>query len=209
VVICAQGWDEAGLCNAGGTRWAQPPLVRVAPPREQEALEPARLAGPAGCTRSSSRPESVADPSCSSCAQAAAPSAPPAPPRPLVGPHQLLYSTAPRPLIPLTASPANHKLWNPPAPDSAQTRSIDKDESGRLARFAGRFGGAALSADDQAGDAAAKAAQAAGGDQKDDGLFGMESDMSWLEGVTTQSPGTALGKRDVVGPAKKEKKGKK
>ncbi|GAA5901878.1 hypothetical protein JCM8208_006625 [Rhodotorula glutinis] len=142
--------------------------------------------------------------------KAASPSAPPAPPRPLVGPHQLLYSTAPRPLIPLTASPTNHKLWNPPAPDSAQTRSIDKDESGRLARFAGRFGGAALQADDKAGDAAAQAAAAvAGGDKKDDGLFGMESDMSWLEGVTTQSPGTALGKRDVVGPAKKEKKGKK
>ncbi|TNY24446.1 hypothetical protein DMC30DRAFT_413383 [Rhodotorula diobovata] len=135
--------------------------------------------------------------------KAAAPATPPSPPRPLVGPHQLLYSTAPRPLIPLTASPTNHKLWNPPAPDSAQTRSIDKDESGRLARFAGRFGGAAPVSSAAADDAGAA-------DKKDDGLFGIESDMSWLEGVTTQSPGTALGKRDVVGPGKKEKgKGKK
>ncbi|GAA6055610.1 hypothetical protein JCM3770_006724 [Rhodotorula araucariae] len=126
----------------------------------------------------------------------------PAPLRPLVGPHQLLYSTAPRPLIPLTASPTNHKLWNPPAADSAQTRSVDKDESGRLARFAGRFGAAAPETD-----SASKTA--ADGAQADGGLFGIEGDLSWLEGVTAQSPGTALGKKDVVGPAKKEKKGKK
>ncbi|GAA5878799.1 hypothetical protein JCM1840_007253 [Sporobolomyces johnsonii] len=116
--------------------------------------------------------------------------------RPLVGPHQLLYSTSPRPLIPLTSSPVNHKLWNPPAPDSAHTRSIEKDESGRLARFSSRFGGAA----------------AAGGEGKDTDepdFFGIESDLSWLEGTTLQSPGGALGKRDIVGPAKKDKKGKK
>lgn len=149
------------------------------------------------------RREHETDHSAPSSTQAAAPATPPSPPRPLVGPHQLLYSTAPRPLIPLTASPTNHKLWNPPAPDSAQTRSIDKDESGRLARFAGRFGGAAPVSSAAADDAGAA-------DKKDDGLFGIESDMSWLEGVTTQSPGTALGKRDVVGPGKKEKgKGKK
>ncbi|BGP41122.1 hypothetical protein JCM10450v2_005154 [Rhodotorula kratochvilovae] len=122
----------------------------------------------------------------------------PSPSRPLVGPHQLLYSTAPRPLIPLTASPTNHKLWNPPAPDSAQTRSIDKDESGRLARFAGRFGAAPVAAEE-------KESKKEG----EDGLFGIEGDLSWLEGVTAQSPGTALGKKDVVGPARKEKKGKK
>ncbi|GAA6006870.1 uncharacterized protein JCM10292_005481 [Rhodotorula paludigena] len=118
--------------------------------------------------------------------------------RPLVGPHQVLYSPAPRPLIPLTASPFNHKLWNPPAPDSAQTRSIDKDESGRLARFSSRFGGAAPAGEDS------------GTSKKgEEALYGIEGDLSWLEGVTAQSPGTALGKRDVVGPAKKEKKGKK
>ncbi|GAA5961499.1 hypothetical protein JCM21900_000963 [Sporobolomyces salmonicolor] len=115
--------------------------------------------------------------------------------RPLVGPHRLMYSTSPRPLIPLTSSPINHKLWNPPAPDSAQTRSIEKDESGRLARFSSRFGGAA--------------AAESGKDKGEPDFFGVESDLSWLEGKTVQSPGGALGKRDIVGPAKKDKKGKK
>ncbi|GAA5825218.1 hypothetical protein JCM11251_006149 [Rhodosporidiobolus azoricus] len=129
----------------------------------------------------------------------------PASPRPLIGPTQLLYSTSPRPLIPLTASPFNHKLWNPPAPDSEQTRSVEKDESGRLARFAGRFGGAA-SGESAAEDAATK------GKKKDEpaALFGIEGDLSWLEGVTAQSPGGALGKRDIVGAPKAAKgKGKK
>ncbi|GAA6043569.1 hypothetical protein JCM8097_005256 [Rhodosporidiobolus ruineniae] len=120
--------------------------------------------------------------------------------RPLVGPHHLLYSTAPRPLIPLTASPFNHKLWNPPAPDSEQTRSVEKDESGRLARFSSRFGAAPAEEDRN---------KAAGGKKEDAGLFGIEGDLSWLEGVTAQSPGGALGKRDIVGPQKATKKGKK
>ena len=66
----------------------------------------------------------------------------PAPSRPLVGPSQILYSTAPRPLIPLTSSPFNHKLWNPPAPDSAHRGVLEKDESGRMARFEAMFGDA-------------------------------------------------------------------
>ncbi|GAA5919610.1 hypothetical protein JCM6882_006582 [Rhodosporidiobolus microsporus] len=131
-----------------------------------------------------------------------------APPRPLIGPTQLLYSTAPRPLIPLTASPFNHKLWNPPAPDSEQTRSVEKDESGRLARFSSRFGGAALAAEDAAG--ADKAVAAKGKKDEPAALFGIEGDLSWLEGVTAQSPGGALGKRDIVGAPKAAKgKGKK
>ncbi|GAA5876156.1 hypothetical protein JCM3774_003514 [Rhodotorula dairenensis] len=62
--------------------------------------------------------------------------------RPLVGPSQVIYSTAPRPLIPLTSSPFNHKLWNPPAPDSAHRGVLEKDESGRMARFEAMFGDA-------------------------------------------------------------------
>ncbi|GAA5992910.1 hypothetical protein JCM10908_001401 [Rhodotorula pacifica] len=64
------------------------------------------------------------------------------PSRPLVGPSQIIYSTAPRPLIPLTSSPFNHKLWNPPAPDSAHRGVLEKDESGRMARFEAMFGDA-------------------------------------------------------------------
>lgn len=66
----------------------------------------------------------------------------PTPSRPLVGPSQIIYSTAPRPLIPLTSSPFNHKLWNPPAPDSAHRGVLEKDESGRMARFEAMFGDA-------------------------------------------------------------------
>lgn len=65
----------------------------------------------------------------------------PVSPTQLIGPHQVIYTTAPRALIPLTASPSNHKLWNPPAPDSDVDRGLERDESGRLARFAARFEG--------------------------------------------------------------------
>ncbi|GAA5952621.1 hypothetical protein JCM3765_002224 [Sporobolomyces pararoseus] len=123
------------------------------------------------------------------------------PAQPLVGAHSIFYSTSPRPLIPLTTSPVNHKLWNPPAPDSTQSRSIEKDESGRLAKFSSRFGGA-MSEESQGG--AAKSSKKA-----EEALFGVEGDLSWLEGTTLQSPGGAPGKRDIVGPQKKEKKGKK
>ncbi|TKA55640.1 hypothetical protein B0A53_02818 [Rhodotorula sp. CCFEE 5036] len=75
-------------------------------------------------------------------ATSSASSSTPAPSRPLVGPSQILYSTAPRPLIPLTSSPFNHKLWNPPAPDSAHRGVLEKDESGRMARFEAMFGDA-------------------------------------------------------------------
>ncbi|GAA6060432.1 hypothetical protein JCM10212_000025 [Sporobolomyces blumeae] len=129
-------------------------------------------------------------------------------PSPLVGPHTLLYSTSPRPLIPLTTSPVNHKLWNPPAPDSAATRSVEKDESGRLAKFSSRFRTTAnTTVDDDAARTASNGTKK--GDDADAGLFGIEGDLSWLEGVTVQSPGGALGKRDIVGPAKQQKKGKK
>ncbi|GAA5833514.1 hypothetical protein JCM3766R1_002563 [Sporobolomyces carnicolor] len=119
---------------------------------------------------------------------------------PLVGSHSIFYSTSPRPLIPLTTSPVNHKLWNPPAPDSTQSRSIEKDESGRLAKFSSRFGGAL--SEETGGEVKASK-------KPEDALFGVEGDLSWLEGVTLQSPGGAPGKRDIVGPQKKEKKGKK
>ncbi|KAK4050606.1 hypothetical protein OIV83_003332 [Microbotryomycetes sp. JL201] len=105
---------------------------------------------------------------------------------PLSGPQQITYMTAPRPFIPLTNSPTNHKLWNPPAPDAKGSRQVEKDESGRLARFANKFSFAA-----QNGRAAPKE-----GDDKSQ--FDVESDLSFLEGTTLQSPGTALGKRDIV-----------
>lgn len=44
-------------------------------------------------------------------------------------------------------------------------------------------------------------------DKKEDGVFGLEGDLSWLDGITVQSPAGGLGKKDIVGPAKKEKKG--
>lgn len=64
---------------------------------------------------------------------------------------------------------------------------MEKDESGRLARFASRFGGAV---EEEAG--------AGKGGKKEQGQYGVESDLSFLEGVSLQSPGTALGKRDIV-----------
>ncbi|GAA5930515.1 uncharacterized protein JCM15063_004832 [Sporobolomyces koalae] len=117
-----------------------------------------------------------------------------------IGPHSIVYSTSPRPLIPLTTSPVNHRLWNPPAPDSAQTRSVEKDESGRLAKFSSRFGGSSA-AEGSAGSEQSK--------KPEEALFGVEGDLSWLEGVTLQSPSGGLGKKDIVGPQKKDKKGKK
>ncbi|GAA6025397.1 hypothetical protein JCM8202_005282 [Rhodotorula sphaerocarpa] len=68
-----------------------------------------------------------------------------APPRPHAGPSTLLFSPAPRPLIPLTTSPMNHKLWNPPAEGSGGAGGAgvaERDESGRLAKFEKRFGDA-------------------------------------------------------------------
>lgn len=61
---------------------------------------------------------------------------------------------------------------------------MEKDESGRLARFASRFGGAP--------------AEGANEKESKEAQFGVESDLSFLEGVSIQSPGTALGKRDIV-----------
>lgn len=115
----------------------------------------------------------------------------------LSGSYQTLYTTAPRPLIPLTNSPQNHKLWNPPAADSVASRAIDKDESGRLARFAARFaqGQPTRSRSAARGGGAGVEADAGGADA---GQFGVESDLAFLEGVSVQSPGTALGKRDIV-----------
>lgn len=48
----------------------------------------------------------------------------------------MLVSTAPRPHIPLTISPANHPLWNP-AEDSK--RMVDRDETGRIEKFESKF----------------------------------------------------------------------
>ncbi|KAM0791700.1 hypothetical protein ACM66B_003972 [Microbotryomycetes sp. NB124-2] len=117
----------------------------------------------------------------------------------LSGPQQATYMTAPRPFIPLTNSPTNHKLWNPPAADSKTSRQVEKDESGRLARFASRF---------SFGNVGATSGNK-GGEQEERGQFDVESDLSFLEGTTLQSPGTALGKRDIVGTPKAQKKGKK
>lgn len=61
---------------------------------------------------------------------------------------------------------------------------MEKDESGRLARFASRFARGGEKATD--------------GKEEKGGQFGVESDLSFLEGVSVQSPGTALGKRDIV-----------
>ncbi|GAA5952817.1 hypothetical protein JCM10213_007548 [Rhodosporidiobolus nylandii] len=122
-----------------------------------------------------------------------------APLRPLLGPTTLLYTPAPRPLIPLTSSPVNHLLWNPPAADSVASRAVEKDESGRLSKFASRF---------NTGFGAAGAGEGEG-KESEGGVFGVEADLSWLEGTTAQSPGGALGKRDIVGPQKAAKKGKK
>lgn len=80
-------------------------------------------------------------------------------------------------------SPTNHLLWNPPAADAKGSRVVELDESGRLARFASRFA-------------------------TEEEQFAPEADLSFLEGETLQSPGTALGKRDIVGNVKSVKKGK-
>lgn len=101
-----------------------------------------------------------------------------------MGPHQIIFTTSPRPLIPLTNSPTNHRLWNPPAPDAKGSRVVERDESGRLAKFESRFGREAADGDKE------EAAEM--------GQFDPEADLSFLEGETLQSPGTPLGKRDIV-----------
>ncbi|SGZ13459.1 BQ5605_C028g10571 [Microbotryum silenes-dioicae] len=112
------------------------------------------------------------------------------------GSHQLFFSTAPRSLIPLTTSPSNHKLWNPPAADSKAGRAVERDESGRLAKFASRFAGLSMQ-DADGGTGGGKGGQ-----------FDVESDLSFLEGATVQSSGKALGKKEIVG-VKSAKQGKK
>ncbi|KAM0750181.1 hypothetical protein T439DRAFT_247183 [Meredithblackwellia eburnea MCA 4105] len=107
------------------------------------------------------------------------------------GPSHTIYTTSPRNLIPLTTSPLNHRLWNPPAPDAKGSRIVEKDESGRLARFGSRWGAGDLEVGEGAGQ------------------FGLEGDLSFLEGETLQSPNKPLGKRDIVGAPKATKKGKK
>lgn len=101
------------------------------------------------------------------------------------GPHRIIYTTAPRPLIPLTTSPANHLLWNPPAADAKGSRVVERDESGRLARFASRFAG--VGGIDGEGEEGENKSQ-----------FMPEADLSFLEGETLQSPVKALGKKDIV-----------
>lgn len=97
------------------------------------------------------------------------------------GRKQIIYTTAPRPLIPLTVSIENHRLWNPPAADAIGSRIVERDESGRLAKFAGRF--SSLGEEDSSGE----------GKQ-----FAPEADLSFLEGETLQSPSKGLGKRDIM-----------
>lgn len=71
-----------------------------------------------------------------------------------------------------------------------------------MAKFSSRFGGGPSTlAKDGEGDESGK--------KPEEGVFGLEGDLSWLDGVTLQSPSGGLGKKDIVGPAKKEKKGKK
>ena len=98
---------------------------------------------------------------------------------------QSAKSVVPRPLVPLTMSPQNHRLWNPPAADALGSRVVERDESGRLAKFANRFSGATSAVEETA--------EAEGGK-----LFAPEADLSFLEGETLQSPSKGLGKRDIM-----------
>lgn len=113
-----------------------------------------------------------------------------------IGRKQFIYSTAPRQLIPLTMSLDNHRLWNPPAVDALGSRVVERDESGRLAKFASRFAGASSSSVE---------VEMEGGERKKEGegkeeerLFAPEADLSFLEGETLQSPAKGLGKRDIM-----------
>lgn len=129
---------------------------------------------------------------------------PPPPPQVVPsGPHQIIFSTSPRPLIPLTISPTNHRLWNPPAPDSASSRIVERDESGRLARFASKFSSAPSPSSEAA------ALEMLEQEASEEKQFAPEADLSFLEGETLQSPDKPLGKRDIVGNVKSTKKGKK
>lgn len=86
-------------------------------------------------------------------------------------------------------SPINHRLWNPPAADAKGSRVVERDESGRLARFASRFAGIEMEGmEDGYGTEGIKEAE----------QFAPEADLSFLEGETLQSPTKALGKRDIV-----------
>ncbi|KAK4054970.1 hypothetical protein OIO90_003311 [Microbotryomycetes sp. JL221] len=110
------------------------------------------------------------------------------------GPQQIIFTTSPKPFIPLTNSPNNHKLWNPPKINSKQNRSIEKDESGRLNKFVNKFNNSRPQQREREQQNQTRTEST----HQDRGQFDIESDLSFLEGTTLQSPGTALGKRDIV-----------
>lgn len=107
---------------------------------------------------------------------------------------QTIFTTSPRLLIPLTISVVNHKLWNPPPEDALSSRVVERDESGRLAKFASRFSVSSLSS--------AAEGEAVGAEEGEKGstkrFFAPEADLSFLEGETLQSPDRPLGKRDIM-----------
>lgn len=78
-----------------------------------------------------------------------------------------LHTTSPRGINRLTRDPTNHPLWNPKAD---RRGAGDEDESGRMARFRRRFGGAEESVDTQAESSSEKAASPSrrGGFSEDD-----------------------------------------
>lgn len=90
-----------------------------------------------------------------------------------------LSTTSPRGIIRLTRDPTNHPLWNPKAEKGRGAG--DEDESGRLARFRRRFGGAeeAVSSKESTQPAAANVASSAKRAATNRGGFS-EEDFEWM-----------------------------
>lgn len=70
--------------------------------------------------------------------------------------------------------------------DAIGSRVVERDESGRLAKFASRY---TVTMGEEEGE---------GEKKKKEGVFAPEADLSFLEGETVQSPDRPLGKREIM-----------
>lgn len=83
--------------------------------------------------------------------------------------------------------------------DALGSRVVERDESGRLAKFASRFASPSLGASSSSSSSGeGKEGQGVEGKEGEERLFAPEADLSFLEGETLQSPAKGLGKRDIM-----------
>lgn len=104
------------------------------------------------------------------------------------GPSQILYTTAPRPHVPLSVSKLNHRLWNP----GSAVSGMERDESGRLAAFASRFGGSSAPSESTPAENTPEQT-----DEVPVAQASSQFDISWLDGETLQSTRRQLSSKEI------------